>query len=304
MIISNLETYLANFSFASLFLTLLFYWIGSIFFNSNILSSVGNFGMFISNLLLAVLLLIRWILSHHFPLSNLYESLMFLSWTLTLLHLIFDKTTSSSILGFITCPGALFVNAFATLSLPVEMQKTAPLIPALKSNWLMMHVSIMMLSYAALLCGSLLSIAFLIITTNENFKLKENPINFIDFSSENINLDIKNEYSQVFDLPNQLDNLSYRILGAGFPLLTLGIISGAVWANEAWGSYWSWDPKETWALITWLTFSIYFHMRITQGLQGRKPAFVAAFGFIIIWICYLGVNLLGKGLHSYGWWIK
>jgi len=298
MNIINLETYLANSSFAFLFITLLFYWVGSIFFSSKILSSVGNLGMLISNLLLAFLLLNRWIISHHFPLSNLYESLMFLSWTLTLLHLIFEKTTPSSILGFITCPGALFVNAFATLSLPAEMQKTAPLIPALKSNWLMMHVSIMMLSYAALLCGSLLSIAFLIITANEKYP------KLIDFSPENINLNTKSKYPELLTLPNQLDNLSYRILGAGFPLLTLGIISGAVWANEAWGSYWSWDPKETWALITWLTFSIYFHMRITQGLQGRKPAFVAAFGFIIIWICYLGVNLLGKGLHSYGWWIN
>ena len=109
MIISNLETYLANFSFASLFMTLLFYWIGSIFFNSNILSSVGNLGMLISNLLLAGLLLIRWILSHHFPLSNLYESLMFLSWTLTLLHLIFEKTTSSSILGFFNAFSFVFI---------------------------------------------------------------------------------------------------------------------------------------------------------------------------------------------------
>ena len=87
----------------------------------------------------------------------------------------------------------------------------------------------------------------------------------------------------------------------GFPLLTLGILSGSVWANEAWGSYWSWDPKETWAFITWLIFAFYLHTRLQYGWEGEKSAFVASFGFFIVWICYLGVNLLGKGLHSYGW---
>jgi cytochrome c-type biogenesis protein CcsB len=91
----------------------------------------------------------------------------------------------------------------------------------------------------------------------------------------------------------KLDNLSYRILGIGFPLLTIGILSGAVWANEAWGSYWSWDPKETWALATWFVFAIYLH-------SGKKPAIIASLGFVTVWICFLGVNLLGEGLHSYG----
>lgn len=106
---------------------------------------------------------------------------------------------------------------------------------------------------------------------------------------------------QTLTLADTLDNISYRIIGLGFPLLTVGIISGGVWANEAWGSYWSWDPKETWALITWLVFAAYLHARITKGWQGRKPALLAASGFGVIWVCYLGVNLLGKGLHSYGW---
>ncbi len=106
---------------------------------------------------------------------------------------------------------------------------------------------------------------------------------------------------QRLTLADTLDNVSYRIIGLGFPLLTIGIISGAVWANEAWGSYWSWDPKETWALITWLVFAAYLHARITKGWQGRRPAILAASGFFVVWVCYLGVNILGKGLHSYGW---
>ena len=108
---------------------------------------------------------------------------------------------------------------------------------------------------------------------------------------------------QRLSLADTLDNISYRIIGLGFPLLTIGIIAGGVWANEAWGSYWSWDPKETWALITWLIFAAYLHSRITKGWQGRKPAILAAVGFVVVWICYLGVNLLGKGLHSYGWFL-
>jgi cytochrome c-type biogenesis protein CcsB len=99
----------------------------------------------------------------------------------------------------------------------------------------------------------------------------------------------------------RLDNGSYRCIGLGFAFLTLGILSGAVWANEAWGSYWSWDPKETWALITWIIYALYLHVRLTKGWDGEKPSFVAIFGFFSVWLCYLGVNLLGSGLHSYGW---
>ena len=102
-------------------------------------------------------------------------------------------------------------------------------------------------------------------------------------------------------LLQSLDNWSYRIIGLGFPFLTIGIIAGGVWANEAWGSYWSWDPKETWALITWIVFATYLHSRITKGWEGKKTAILGGIGFFVIWICYLGVNFLGKGLHSYGW---
>ena len=97
-----------------------------------------------------------------------------------------------------------------------------------------------------------------------------------------------------------MDIWSYRIIGLGFPFLTIGIIAGAVWANEAWGSYWSWDPKETWALITWLFFASYLHSRILKGWRGQKAALLASLGFFVLWICYLGVNFLSKGLHSYG----
>jgi len=129
------------------------------------------------------------------------------------------------------------------------------------------------------------------VTTTPNlFNIKENQIR----NERPLDVVLNN------NLLNLLDNLSYRIIGIGFCFLTLGILSGAVWANETWGTYWSWDPKETWALITWLTFAVYLHTRFLKGWQGVKPASIASTGFFLIWICYLGVNLLGKGLHSYG----
>lgn len=260
--------------------------------------NAGHLGMLSANLSLLVLLSLRWIESGHFPLSNLYESLMFLSWALTFFHLVLEKMTPNTLtwLGALTSPTALFTNAFANFSLPSEMQHSSALVPALQSNWLMMHVTVMILSYAALIFGSLLSIGFLILTlsiSSEKYEksLKMEKPSFLSPKMPNTKL----QWAQ------NLDNLSYRMLGIGFPLLTIGILSGAVWANEAWGSYWSWDPKETWALLTWLVFAIYLHTRITKNWQGKKPAMIASFGFFVVWVCYLGVNLLGEGLHSYGW---
>jgi len=202
------------------------------------------------------------------------------------------------------------------------MQAPSPLVPALKSNWLMMHVTVMMLSYASLIVGSLLGIFFLILTNGKKEEIilqgnsygktfKGNRLLDTAFYKEGATEDystlVVEEVENVppvnqnrLSLLESVDNLSYRTISFGFPLLTIGIIAGAVWANEAWGSYWSWDPKETWALITWLVFASYLHARITKSWQGRKPAIIASFGFVVVWICYLGVNFLGKGLHTYG----
>nr|YP_009238464.1 heme attachment to plastid cytochrome c [Kirchneriella aperta]AMO00999.1 heme attachment to plastid cytochrome c [Kirchneriella aperta] len=260
---------------------------------------LGGLGILTANFSLLILLILRWIESGHFPLSNLYESLIFLTWSLTLFHLILEKMTTLTLtwLGAITSPTALFTTAFANFSLPLEMQHSSALVPALQSNWLMMHVTVMILSYAALIFGCLLSIGFLILTysiSSEKYEIELKKNNYSTISQTN-KQNLKIQWAQNFD------NLSYRMLGIGFPLLTIGILSGAVWANEAWGSYWSWDPKETWALLTWFVFAIYLHTRITKNWQGKKPAIIASLGFIIVWICYLGVNLLGEGLHSYGW---
>jgi cytochrome c-type biogenesis protein CcsB len=258
---------------------------------------------------LFIILCSRWIVAGYFPLSNLYESLLFLDWTLLSLYIYIESKTKSKVIGAILIPVALLINGFANLTLSPEMQKSSPLVPALQSNWLMMHVSMMLLSYGTLILGSLLCLLFLVIS-----KYKDVDLKIIDDSSlplYNIMLDYyeaqvlipSNQISELgkLKLLQSLDNWSYRIIGLGFPFLTIGIISGGVWANEAWGSYWSWDPKETWALITWLVFATYLHARITKGWEGKKTAILGGLGFFVIWICYLGVNFLGKGLHSYGW---
>jgi cytochrome c-type biogenesis protein CcsB len=323
-----LENLLDNTSFAILLLTMLVYWVGAAFPGIPYLATLGTSGMAIANLCMATLLGSRWLEAGYFPLSNLYESLFFLAWGITAMHLIAERMSRSSLVGVVTSPVAMGVTAFAALSLPTEMQASAPLVPALKSNWLMMHVSVMMLSYATLMVGSAIAVAFLVVTRGQKVELKGSSVGTGSFrdrikqqslSDSTVNTSIASNTvgnTAVLEIPqttainlsperlslaDTLDNISYRVIGLGFPLLTIGIIAGGVWANEAWGSYWSWDPKETWAFITWLVFAAYLHARITRGWQGRKPAILASVGFVVVWVCYLGVNLLGKGLHSYGW---
>ena len=307
LFLKYLKNSLDNLVFLGLFVGVLGYWINIAFPSFKIGNKIGFYSVLSSNIFITIILTWRWIESGYFPLSNLYESLFFFTWGITFIGLILESATSLNLLGAIITPLSMFIVGFATLSLPDGMQKAAPLVPALKSNWLMMHVSIMMFSYSTLIIGSLLSIVFLILTKGRQVNLKGSSIGNINIQGTNISDDLQfhESYDGVLEkklnLLESLDNLSYRVIGLGFPLLTIGIIAGAVWANEAWGSYWSWDPKETWALITWLVFAAYLHTRITQSWQGKGPAILASLGFIVVWICYLGVNFLGKGLHSYGW---
>ncbi|MGD1907429.1 MAG: c-type cytochrome biogenesis protein CcsB [Leptolyngbyaceae cyanobacterium] len=329
----TLEGWLDNLAFVVLFLTMLCYWSGAAFRQVTWLPKVGTTGMAIANLTIAALLVARWIEGGYFPVSNLYESLFFVAWGLTAVHLIAERMSESQLVGTVTAPVTMGIAAFATLTLPETMQHSEPLVPALKSNWLMMHVSVMLLSYAALMVGALMAIAFLVVTRGQAIELRGSSVGTGGFRDSRLRKQIEIPVKPNADAPvevqgggtavlekvevvetpkvklspqrltlaDTLDNISYRIIGLGFPLLTIGIISGGVWANEAWGSYWSWDPKETWALITWLVFAAYLHARLTKGWQGRRPAIIAASGFAVVWVCYLGVNLLGKGLHSYGW---
>ena len=253
------------------------------------------------NLLITLQLLFRWSISGHFPISNLYESLYFLAWGITMGQLLIEREYQSPIVPSIAIPIELLTVAFACFVLPEDLKLSSNLVPALRSSWLVMHVSVVMLSYAALIIGSLLSASVLFINKNKPLQIRSSSTGIGGFRiSNNYSLsDLVNPIE--FSHSEELDTLSYRSILVGFVLLTLGLISGAVWANEAWGTWWSWDPKETWAFISWLFYAAYLHMRISKGWQGRRPAILATTGFLVVLICYLGVNFLGIGLHSYGW---
>ncbi len=260
----------------------------------------------VANLLLTSQLVLRWWESGHFPISNLYESLCFLAWACTLTQLLVERTWPSPIVAAAATPMGLGCIAFASFALPDQLQTSAPLVPALRSSWLVMHVSVIMVSYAALLVGSLLSLAVLFTDRGEALELRSSSIGSGGYrravaTTEGGLIQLQ---SVQFSTNEQLDSLSYRTITVGFLMLTVGIVSGAVWANEAWGSYWSWDPKETWALICWLVYAAYLHTRLSRGWQGRRPALVAVAGLVVIAVCYIGVNLLGIGLHSYGWFLS
>nr|AUF33217.1 CcsA [Diplopanax stachyanthus] len=314
MIFSTLEHILTHISFSIVSIVITIHLITLLVDEIVRLYDSSEKGMIATFFCITGLLVTRWIYSGHFPLSDLYESLIFLSWSFSIIHIVPYFKKNKNTLNAITTPSAIFTQGFATSGLLTEIHQSAILVPALQSEWLIMHVSMMVLGYAALLCGSLLSVALLVITFRKDIKIfcKSNHLLNESFSFGEIQyinkrnnvlrntsfFSARNYYRS--QLIQQLDHWSYRVISLGFIFLTIGILSGAVWANEAWGSYWNWDPKETWAFITWTIFAIYLHTRTNKNLQGANSAIVASIGFLIIWICYFGVNLLGIGLHSYG----
>jgi len=231
----------------------------------------------------------------------LYESLYFLTWGITLGQLLVENEYQAPIIPSIAIPIELLTVAFACFVLPEDLKLSSNLVPALRSSWLVMHVSVVMLSYAALIIGSLLSASVLFVNKNKPLQIRSSSTGIGGFKISN-NYSFNDLVDPIeFSHSEELDTLSYRSILIGFVLLSLGLISGAVWANEAWGTWWSWDPKETWAFISWLFYAAYLHMRISKGWQGRRPALLATTGFLVVLVCYLGVNFLGIGLHSYGW---
>ena len=247
--------------------------------------AAGSYIAFGGLLLQTIAIGLRWKESYdlgvgHAPLSNLYESVVFFSWTIVLIYGLLDLKYRYRVIGAFVMPFALLGMAWAQLGMKSGIE---PLVPALQSNWLLYHVITCFLGYAAFAVACGISIMYLI---RENFE-KATP---------------DNDQSIVATFPSSriLDDLNYKSIMIGFPLLTLGIITGAAWANYAWGTYWSWDPKETWSLIVWFIYAAFLHARITRGWAGRRAAWLSIIGFAATIFCYLGVNLLLSGLHSYG----
>jgi len=225
---------------------------------------------------------LRWIESYslgvgHAPFSNLYESLIFFSWTITLLYLIVEWRTKNRTLGVFVIPLAFLALAYASFS-PNISSRIQPLLPALKSNWLITHVITCFFGYAAFGLSFGLSIMYMLKRLDSQ--------------------DRKNIFLNLIPGPGILDELNYQMVVIGFLMLTLGIITGSVWAHSAWGTYWSWDPKETWSLITWLIYASVIHSHHVKGWEGKKIAIMCFIGFSCVLFTYFGVNYLA-GLHSY-----
>lgn len=296
----TIEGVLSNTTFYALLLATFTSWLNLFFLQSKIWANISKSSTFFSSLFVVGLLLSRWTNGKYFPISNLYESILFLCAILLIGQQLAELKLSTRLIRCLNLPLVLCLYWFGNSGLPPEMRIITGLAPSLQSNWLMMHVSVMMLSYGTLILGSLLCLLFLLLN-----RYSRKPSDITSTSPVSITIDASEKIIESKSLSKSLleiiDIWSYRLIGLGFPFLTLGIISGAVWANEAWGAYWSWDPKESWALITWLTFAIYLHARLIKGWSGQKTATIGSIGFVIIWVCYLGVNFLGKGLHSYGW---
>jgi len=229
-------------------------------------------------------ILMRWMESYrlggdygHAPFSNMYESLVFFGWTIALIYLVLERRYQFRTLGALAAPLACIALAYASFTPDKSIQ---PLIPALQSNWLIAHVITCFLGYAAFAIAFAASILYL---------LKANgggP------SGNGVKYRIPSR-----DL---LDELTHQLVMFGFLFLTAGIITGAVWAKQAWTRYWSWDPKETWSLITWLIYAALLHFRMMRGWRGRRIAILSIIGFFAVLFTYFGVNYFLAGLHSYG----
>jgi len=235
-------------------------------------------------LLHSAALLLRWKSSYdlgigHAPLANFYESLSFFAWAVLLLYLIIEWRTRSRSLGVFVIPVAFLLLAFASIS-PGVNDRIQPLIPALQSNWLTVHVLTCFLGYASFAMAFALGIMYLLKGRARDGGTEEGT------------------FSRLIPASAAVEELLYQSVVLGFVLLTLGIMTGSVWAHYAWGSYWRWDPKENSALITWIVYAVMLHARSVQGWRGRRMAWMSLVGFASVLFTYLGVNYLDS-LHSY-----
>lgn len=256
---SDINLYL-NIAFAGYFSAMVFYFAG-LFFSSRFIRGLARFFIIAGVLTLSLYIGMRWQAAGRPPLSNMFESLVIFAWAISLATIFIDLKYRIQAISALSALLGLLTLGYASLS----DKEISPLLPALKSNWLTIHVLTCFIGYAALTVSFVAGIVMLV-------------------KKENL---------------EKLDNISYKMIAFGFIFLTLGIISGSVWANSAWGTYWSWDPKETWSLITWFIYAIYLHVRLRKGWRGKKAAWLAVAGFLAMLFTYFGVNYLLSGLHSY-----
>ncbi len=234
---------------------------------------IANLGMTLGFCLHTAALIVRGIGAGRLPLTNQYEFATCFAWGLCLVSLIFIRKYRFHVLGAFAAPVIFLIIGYAAM----QSKDVHELMPALRSNWLAFHVSTAIIAYGSFGVSFVLALIFLL-------RGKVGEGSFLD---------------QHIPAEEKLDVIGYRAVSLGLLFLTFCIVTGSIWAERAWGSYWSWDPKETWSLITWLIYALYLHMRIRRGWRGRSAAVFAVIGFICVLFTYLGVNTFLPGIHSY-----
>lgn len=261
-------------------------YISHLFFRSKTFGKAIAAGALLGFLIHSSGLGVRWYESYqlgygHIPLSNFYEALVSLAWTTVIVYFIIELRYKIKMLGALVFPIVSIAMAYASLS-PNVQDEITPLIPALHSNWLTYHVLTCFLAYSAFAVSFGSSFVYLF-KTKKNEKSGLRPVG----------------PDEIIPTLEALDEIIYKTIAIGFLLLTVGIITGSVWANYAWGSYWGWDPKETWSLITWFIYAAFLHARLTKDWRGKRAAVISIVGFCCVLFTFLGVNYLLSGLHSY-----
>lgn len=252
----------------------IFYLASAIFFciPSSFQNNIGDkvarlllkFGFVLHSLMVAM----RWYEAGRPPFTNMYEALVLFGWAVVLVYIIFEFIYG---IKFLAIPVNILVIIFLSVALPSE-SAIKPLVPALQSKWMSVHVVTYFIGYGALSIAFVLSGIYLFLTG------------------------LKRPEQAALEI---LDELTYWLIIFGFPFLTIGMTTGSVWANFAWGTYWNWDPKETCSLITWLVYAVYLHARLLKGWKGKKSAYLSLLGFLATLFTFVGVNFILPGLHSY-----
>jgi len=263
-------------------LCMLFYmvWLGS---KNEFVGRLATYLTIISLIADTFAIILRMITSGHPPLSNGYEFLLTFVGGILAVYLYAEFRYKLRSLGAFVMPIPFLLLMFIIMSMGPEERIAQAVPPALKSQWLTFHVLTAMFAYGAFAVSFGLGIMYLLKLSEKDSGRKSNPKGIISR----------------FPSLETLDELAYKVVGFAFPLLSLCIITGAIWANYAWGTYWSWDPKETWSLITWIIYAGYLHARLMYGWKGKRAAWMAIFGFVAVLFTFFGVNYLLAGLHSY-----
>ena len=265
--------------------TLAFYCVAGVLFLWSLkaepgLTTGGAFGFGVLGLAVhSAGLVTRGIQQHRVPFTNLFESLVFFAWALMAVYLVMDRGHRITALGAFA---SLVASAAIACGLLLPKDVSESLLPALQNRWSTIHIASCLIGYAGFVLAFGSALGYIL----QESMLKAKRINV--FQKRLPPLDV-------------MDRFAYKTVALGFPMLTLGVVTGALWAQAAWGSYWHWDPKETWALVTWLVYAAYLHVRIVQGWRGKWANRLLMTGFACVLVTYFGVNFLASGLHKYNW---